>query len=343
MALKVYGATTPGVLNGSMGFDETTLEPTYVLRLGVPGKSAGLDIAGRLGMPAGLIEEARRRMSPNEREVAVFLRELHERVDALAAGQRAVEEQRAALAAREKALGREWAERESAKIKELERRCDLLMEKFDAQARETIGGILQTAAQRKAAEQAQRKVARAKREFREELETTILSTREDARRNELGADRPRIAEGARVRLRDVREPARVRRMLGGGMIEVEAGFLKMRVSEDDVLEVLPEPGQGARLPRNVTLAAGPRCNVTYREINVIGQRAAEALDAVDKFLDDAALASTDRVRIVHGHGMGILKKTIAEFLATHPHVEKFYPAAPSEGGAGATIVEMKTN
>ncbi|NWF83479.1 MAG: Smr/MutS family protein, partial [Bryobacteraceae bacterium] len=88
--------------------------------------------------------------------------------------------------------------------------------------------------------------------------------------------------------------------------------------------------------------AGPRWNVTSREINVIGRRAEEALEAVDKFLDDAALASIARVRIVHGHGMGILKKAIAEFLAHHPHVEKSYPAPQSEGGSGATIAELKT-
>jgi DNA mismatch repair protein MutS2 len=91
----------------------------------------------------------------------------------------------------------------------------------------------------------------------------------------------------------------------------------------------------------VSFQAGPTWNVTYRELNVIGQRAEEACDQVDKFLDSAAMASIDRVRIVHGHGMGILKKAIADLLKTNPHVEKFYPAAQSEGGAGATIVELK--
>jgi DNA mismatch repair protein MutS2 len=62
---------------------------------------------------------------------------------------------------------------------------------------------------------------------------------------------------------------------------------------------------------------------------------------VDKFLDQAYLAGRLRLRIIHGHGKGILKKTLHEVLASHPHVEKFYPAAPKEGGAGATIVELK--
>ena len=117
--------------------------------------------------------------------------------------------------------------------------------------------------------------------------------------------------------------------------------MKLQVSTDDVEEVLPSTPDAARLPKNVSYEPGPRWDVSYREINVIGKRAEEAREEVDKFLDSAAMASVDRVRIVHGHGMGILRKVIAELLATNPHVEKFYAAAPSEGGTGATVVELK--
>jgi DNA mismatch repair protein MutS2 len=341
LALKVYGATTPGVENGSMGFDDATLEPTYLLQLGAPGKSAGLDIAGRLGLPPSIIERARAAMTSSERDLARLVSELHNRLADLGEEQQALKDAQADLAAREKALERQWAERESAKIKELERRSDLLMTRFESQAQEAIAGILQTAGQRKTAEQAQRKVARAKREFRQELETTVLATQSDARAGELAQGRPRVTEGCRVRLRDVRQPARVRRLLAHDLIEVEAGFLKMQVSLDDVLEVLEDADDTQRLPRNVSLETGPRWNVSYREINVIGRRAEEACDLVDKFLDDATMASIDRVRIVHGHGMGILKKAIAELLAGNPHVDKFHPAPQNEGGTGATIVELK--
>jgi len=96
-----------------------------------------------------------------------------------------------------------------------------------------------------------------------------------------------------------------------------------------------------KLPKNVNLDAGPRWDVTYRELNVIGQRAEEALEQVDKFIDSAALASINRVRIIHGHGMGVLKRAVAEFLASNPHVSRHYPATQAEGGAGATIVELR--
>jgi DNA mismatch repair protein MutS2 len=102
-------------------------------------------------------------------------------------------------------------------------------------------------------------------------------------------------------------------------------------------------GQAAqsKLPRNVRFDAGPSWDVTYRELNVIGQRAEEAVEQVDKFIDSAALASVNRVRIIHGHGMGVLKKAVGELLGKSPHVSRFYPATQAEGGAGATIVELR--
>jgi DNA mismatch repair protein MutS2 len=131
-------------------------------------------------------------------------------------------------------------------------------------------------------------------------------------------------------------------MLADDRLEVEAGFMKMQVSVDDVLEVLPEStGSGAKLPKNVSFRPAPELAPVHQEINVIGQRAEEARDNVDQFLDRAVMATASRVRIVHGHGMGILRKVLWELLAKHPHVEKYYQAPQQEGGAGATIVELK--
>ena len=84
MALKVYGANTTAVLNASMGFDEATLQPTYQLRTGAPGKSARLDIATRLGMPASIMEKARQSMTTRDRDLAAFLSELHKRLESTA-------------------------------------------------------------------------------------------------------------------------------------------------------------------------------------------------------------------------------------------------------------------
>jgi DNA mismatch repair protein MutS2 len=134
----------------------------------------------------------------------------------------------------------------------------------------------------------------------------------------------------------------VRRVLGNGRFEVEAGFMKMQISIDDVIEVLPEaaPPTG-KLPKNVSFKPAPELAPVHQEINLIGRHAEEARDEVDQFLDHAVMATASRVRIVHGHGMGILRKVIQELLSKHPHVARYYPAPQSEGGSGATIVELR--
>ena len=124
------------------------------------------------------------------------------------------------------------------------------------------------------------------------------------------------------------------------MIEVEAGFMKMQVAAADVEEIL-DPSTAPPARPNVTFRQGPSFDGSYREINLIGQRAEEACEQADKFLDSAALAQVERVRIIHGHGMGILKRAIAELLARNPHVEKFYAGTQDEGGTGATIAVLK--
>jgi DNA mismatch repair protein MutS2 len=250
-------------------------------------------------------------------------------------------EQRQALEAREQTLAKEFEQREKAKFKELDDRLRTALAEFEAQTQETIQKLLAGAEQRKAAEQAERRVAKSKREFEEKARVAVFGEAPISQQRFVP-----IEEGARVRLKGVREPARVLRKLSGGALEVEAGLMRMKVTTDDVEEVLPAATENTRLAKNVSYQpaqreAGPRWDVTYREINVIGKRAEEAREEVDKFLDSAAMASVDRVRIVHGHGMGILKKAIGELLSTNPHVEKYYPATPAEGGTGATVVELK--
>jgi DNA mismatch repair protein MutS2 len=322
MAMKVYGASTKGVRNGSMGFDDATLEPTYELRLGAPGKSAGLDIASRLGLDPHLIAVARSRMTNVERDVSRFLAELHDRIDVLERERAELTSRTAAMEAREKSLEQTWEKKYAAKIRELEHRASELTAQFEQRAVETIGELSQ---------KAHVKVAKVKREFKEAVEALAP----------LPASAPprlKIEPGARVRLKGIRQPATVRRLLPGDILEVDAGFLKMQVSISDVEEVLAPADKPAR---RVTFHQGPSFDAGYREINIIGQRAEQAVEQVDKMLDSAALAQVERVRIVHGHGMGILKKAIADLLKQNPHVEKFYVASQEEGGSGATIVELK--
>jgi DNA mismatch repair protein MutS2 len=101
-------------------------------------------------------------------------------------------------------------------------------------------------------------------------------------------------------------------------------FAGLRASKGNEVQLKPVQGNGRS------------------ELNVIGQTTDEAVDAVDKFLDEASLASLSQVRIVHGHGTGALRKAIAELLKDHPHVARFLGAPQDQGGSGATLVELRT-
>lgn len=340
MALKVYGASTAGVLNASMGFDEKTLEPTYVLRLGAPGQSAGLDIARRLGLDESLIAEARERMTSAEQDVARFLAEMHQKLAEVDQQRAGVEARERAVENRERAVEKEWERKFSAKLQEMERRAAALSADFEKRAEETIGELSQ---------KARAKVARTRREFHESVEALrpALSETGAPQAQESAQKLPvklKLEPGARVRLRGVKQPAVVRRLLGDETVEVEAGFLKMRIATADIEEVLPSSDASSRkagLGAGIAFKQGPAFETPYREINLIGQRAEEAMDQVEKFLDNATLAQVERVRIIHGHGMGVLKKAVADLLKHSPHVEKFYVAPPEEGGAGSTIAVLK--
>lgn len=332
-ALKIYGANTKTVLNASMGFDEQTLEPTYQLRVGLPGKSAGLDIAARLGMPEDIMKRARASLSTQEIELSRLIANLHHRTAETTRLQAQLDQERAALIEREKKNLADSERREAVKMRELETRFEELQRTWEARADSTIAKLAETAEKRKALDLAHRDTSRVKREMREEWESFVPKETRTLK----------IEEGTRVRLKGIREPARVKRILAGGRFEVEAGFMKMQVEAGDVEEVLPDTAapSPSKLPKNVSFRSGPELTPSVQEINVIGERAAEAVERVERFLDAAAMATVVRIRIVHGHGMGILKRAIADLLKASPHVAKFYPATQFEGGAGATIVELK--
>jgi DNA mismatch repair protein MutS2 len=307
LPLKLYGARTPGVLNASMGFDDATLAPTYELRLGTPGKSAGLDIATRLEMPPALLEHARQVLPRQQADFQELLAELHRQADQNA---RRTQE----LAARQAELEAEAARREKQREREWEKKSESLIADFEARAQKLL---------------TPRQLAQATQEFREKAAEVIA---------------PRVApkhltlvEGARVRLKGVREIATLRRLLKNGLVEVEAGSLKMQIPREDIVDVILEPAP----PKKARPEAGPHFEVLTSELNVIGQRAEEALAQVDKFLDNAVLSSAHRLRIVHGHGMGVLKRAIGEALGSNPRVGRFYSATQAEGGEGATIVELR--
>jgi DNA mismatch repair protein MutS2 len=151
----------------------------------------------------------------------------------------------------------------------------------------------------------------------------------------------KAAVGDSVKLRSLGKSGVVRNK-SDNWLEVEVGHLRTRVPYDEISEVIPAVARpAASKPAPVRVQMERVAQGSLSEINVIGENADDARSRVDKFLDNAYLASLSRVRVIHGSGKGILRKALAEMFAEHPHVEKFSPAPQEEGGAGATIVELK--
>jgi DNA mismatch repair protein MutS2 len=347
--LKAYGAETPEAVNAAMEFDEATLQPTYRLLIGLPGKSSALEIAERLGLERSIVEKARTLLHPAEAEAAALLAKLHEQKDEFERGTARLEGQRQELEERRTQLEQEFQRKRQAKLRELDARLEETLKQYGKRWEQTVVELRSQAEAAKLAKRIDRKAAALAQEVREEWNAEVLET--------LGA--PEAAEevtvntppvvGDRVRLANFTTPGTVIRILDAGHIEVEVGRLRMRVRKDEVRVLAPAGGEAA-LPtppalKAAALASQPRekspAVETAAEINVIGTTAEQARELVDKFLDQAFLDGRFRLRVIHGFGKGILRKSLHEMLACHPHVEKFYPASPHEGGAGATIVELK--
>jgi DNA mismatch repair protein MutS2 len=346
-SLKVYGANTPGVVNASVGFDESTLQPTYELKVGVPGASAGINIAQRLGLNPAIIESARSRLGTQARDVGQFLDRLHAEL-------REAEGERQRLQARELELDREKAHlasegkrEQQAKIKEMEKKLDTLLRDFEYHARETVNAIQDRAAAQKLSKDTERRISKLRREFREQFDSTVVAHTSGADRDDPHAQPQvvkHVSEGDTVKLKSVGRPALVSRRLDENHFEVEIGVMKMKIARDDIAEVLvratDSPVKAARA-RGVSVSLEKEGQSVPSEINVIGRTVDDATAEVEKFVDRAFLAGLPRVRVVHGSGMGILRKALRQYLQKHPHVESVSEPSQNEGGGGATVVELR--
>jgi DNA mismatch repair protein MutS2 len=128
--------------------------------------------------------------------------------------------------------------------------------------------------------------------------------------------------------------------------EVAMGAMKMKIARDDIAAVLASP-RAADSPVKAARARGISVSLENEgqnapsEINVIGFNVDDATRAVEKFVDHAFLAGLPRVRVVHGSGMGILRKALRQALQQHPHVESVAEPPQNEGGGGATVAELR--
>jgi DNA mismatch repair protein MutS2 len=352
--LKVYATNTSGVINASVEFDERTLKPTYRLLTGLAGSSSGIEIARRFGLPQAITERAASRVAGASAEANEYLRKLKEQRDRQQQTLAALEEERAATAAKYAALENDFRQREREREREFRAELQKIVQDFVTKAESFAATIEDAATQKKVRREIEKRAA--------DLRVATSNAAREMKRAAGGEEsQPAQAEaetteanipaggnfrvGDRVRLLTLSQEGVVE-SVGAEVISVQVGALRFR-EEPQNLRLIERRGASKSaakaagvLPKGVTVSLKGEADAGS-ELNIIGKTVAEATDELDKFLDAAYMGNHDRVRIVHGIGMGALKRAVSAALAEHPHVAKFYPAASSEGGNGATIAELR--
>jgi len=338
-ALKAMAQKMPGFLNASVGFDVTTLSPTYRVIVGMPGGSSAIDIAGRLGMDEAMLEDAVQLLHREDRALEELLGDLQEKQRRLeeAVSRAAALKEEAARAARDASEIRtrlETSEREERKRLKRKWTDELL------QARAEVQRVMD-------AVKTERTLVKA-REAKERLRDV-----DEAVRMRFGAGDPaipveRLNAGDRVEIASLGtsgilleapgDKKRVRLRVGDTEISVStallAGVPGTASGAGSAGTSGPAPSSGGR---HSVPAAEPEAEAL---VDVRGKAADEAIEAVVAGLDRAALAGSPRIRIVHGHGTGRLRAAVREYLKTSPYVRATRPGERAEGGDGVTIVDM---
>jgi DNA mismatch repair protein MutS2 len=373
--LKSYAMTTEDVTAAAFGFEPETFAPTYRLLYGSPGASLALEIATRLGLDPAIVDRARKQRTGEQAQLADRLARMDRDLQALDQEQRLArrtrEQAEAELAA---ARGREAAIRE--REAQLRRRLEATLNERLREARGEIDRVvadlkakaaqLETDARRRAAP---RLVAVTTGELgglrssaRARLEELSIRARRggEPRVTTEGTDALEDSRPTRVGDRVVVEPLGVEgtvQSLSRGAAEVDVKGKRLRAPLGDlrlVSSAAHQPGRVARDGRarapgdEADRSGGGHVTVTLEspetassELNVIGCTVNEALDRADKFLDQAIVADTRVVRVIHGHGTGRLREALGAFLREHPLVTRFGAAADEQGGKAVTVVELK--
>ncbi|MBX5492996.1 MAG: endonuclease MutS2 [Chloroflexi bacterium] len=342
--LKSYAHLTPRVENASVEFDVETLSPTYHLNIGLPGRSNALAIAARLGLPEAVIEQARALLHPANVEVERLLDEIQR--ERAAAAQARVEAERAAAEARRLLERRERQARAVDEEREaIWRRARRESEALLAELRQQIQREL-AAARAAGADRAALHAVAERAAALAPLETPPSPHSARPRSRVVAPAAPVLQVGARVGVPRLNARGTIRALRDNGrQAEVEIGGMRVRVPTRELTppEAVERAPASEALPP-ISYQPEPPIPTLERavplQLDVRGQRVADAMEAVERYLDDAYRAGLRSVRIIHGHGTGAVRQGVRELLTHHPHVERWTPADPRQGGDGATEVEL---
>jgi DNA mismatch repair protein MutS2 len=355
--IKVYALETPGVINASCEFDLETLRPTYRISVGIPGKSNAFLISEKLGIPADVIDEARRHLSSDDKRLDAVLSQLDDLKSQLKESQAETESLRY-----EAAHQLESAEKKrDALIRQGENELEAAREKArqmaqDVEARAYALTEELRRLQKDEKQSAQQRAIRAREIGKRETESLLAGT--DVVHNPVQSFTPleQVSVGQEVCIAELGQLATVMALPDkNGQVLVRAGIVKTKVP----LSGLKQPDKfvrGAKAPqskaqkrysRQTGTAQGDGGRVervqreTKMELNLLGRTVDEALYEVDLFLDQAVMNGQSTVYLIHGNGTGALRAAIHQHLRGHRQVQSFRLGRYGEGESGVTVVELK--
>ena len=344
--LKVYALSTEGVENASCEFDINTLQPTYRLLIGVPGKSNAFAISRRLGLTEDIIDHAKTLLESNDVQFEEMMTDLELR-------RRAQEEEQARIESLRKEADRLKNQAESEK-RTLEKQKEAVLQK----AREEARDILQKA--KSEADETLREMNRLIREGQtvdirtlEQMRTRLREEANKARkRSEKEVEttdkviRPEdLKPGVQIKMKGFDQICAVQQEPDNrGRLMIQAGIMKMQIKVSDVESIEGEETQKpAKASGGKGTGAGSfgKAQSIHLEVDLRGMATEEALAVLDKYLDDAYLAGVPKVTVIHGKGTGVLRKACQTFLKRSKLVKSYRLGNYGEGESGVTIVEMK--
>lgn len=342
--LKMYALSTDGVENASCEFDVESLQPTYRLLVGVPGKSNAFAISGKLGLPKEIIEEAGKLIDSDSQSFEDVVTGLEEaRVEA--------EKER------EKAKRiRQEAEHFREKMKAKNERIDAAKDKILRRANEEAHDIIQKA--KDTADESIRKynkwmqgagmtkeMEKERAALREELDKTGSSLTVEGTGKTPKKAPEKLAVGDIVMVHSMGIKGTVSTLPNSkGKCFVQMGVLRSEVDISD-LELLEQETKAAKKEASITHARNMKMSKAMTistEINLIGKTVDEALPLLDKYLDDAYLAKLHQVTVIHGMGTGALRNAVQNHCKRCKYVDNYRMGEYGEGGYGVTVVSFKS-
>ena len=337
----------PGMVNASVDLDPTTLEPTYHVTLGLPGRSYALTIAARLGVPKDVIDDALASISPVERVTENLLQELQQERRVVDALRQEAEIATSEVLRKQRELEAQLADVESAKANLVEESRQELQGRLS----EILGKLSKAERSLDAAEISYSAEASANVRFRQEIQADRSDLKDVQRQLESPDWSPIkveripwqqiLKEGDRVYIRGVSQAVEVISPADDqDRVEVLLGTMRAKIPVYQ-LERKAE-GHNIPVPRGVHLDRALRkesVKSSNAELDLRGMRVDEALSRVDEALNDAVLDGTGSIRMIHGKGTGALRRAVREYLDGHPLVMSAEDGE-GPGGDGVTVAEL---